>query len=142
MTIETWFKEIHGGKTIPEETPIEGMLEALDFAIETYSNLGEKMLKKHKIYWKRMRERDWWFLADEEEKYYYFNADNCWLCLIFNTEYESGNLCEGCPLEEMGKRCNDSEKVSPWEMLIYERDPKPLLEALKKAKNMMKELSR
>jgi hypothetical protein len=54
MTIKTWLEEIHGGKTNPRKasTP-DGVIEALDYAIETYGSLGKRILKKHKISWKQ-----------------------------------------------------------------------------------------
>jgi hypothetical protein len=135
MSIKTWLEEIHGGKTIPEKTSSEDVLFALDYAIETYSNLGEAMRGKHGIHWELNPVSAWWSLVDSEGGSYNFNTTNCWLCHIFF----SLSFCPDCPLTLVGKRCIRIETMSPWGFVIKRRNPKPLLRALKEARKLMLE---
>lgn len=112
--------------------------EAVQHSILKWSGLRPEALENHEV---RLKNGE----VFSENDYFSFRESTCALCEVAEMRCASrgkDNWCNECVLSESrgGFSCDvakPGERISPWKAMVFENNPKPMIEALDKLKEIV-----
>lgn len=116
MSKKTWKEEFY---PIPaDEVPLK---RAVAHSLKKWRGLLPRNLKKHGL---------------KEAPIEFGMSSTCALCVNYTAHPASGDMCDGCPLFEIGHECQG--QGSPYDQWATHDDPRPMIAALRVAKEWEK----
>lgn len=106
--------------------------ELLEHALLKWTGLKDEVLKEYNLYI-----NEWDNIEDDNGESFSISADTCSLCMKYVDDD-----CIGCPLYKNGKGCideayeGDRKRLNPWVSWCVNKNPDPMIEALKECINI------